>query len=518
MISLIRLSAAVVIPAALLLSSAESRAQLLDPGQEIHGLTGGAIVRFNDRAPRRTTEIVQRLFGSQALVAIDFSPRDGQLYALDNAGGLYLMRLDAAQQIPVGRIEGALIGSFFGMDFDPVDGRLRIVSDTGTHLLHDLGTNRTQVLPLLSNAGSPGTVLNGAAGLAHANNDTAAATASPLYLIDHERDRLARVDGATGVVTTVAPLAPARRFARPVTTFAQVGFDIVSRVDAAGSTTANLAYLSLQPDDFTSTHVVYRLDLATGKVTSLGSIDTAPAGDLIDIAIRPDTRPPAAAATTTASAVAVSGPVLGLSPRSVDFAEQPVGAPSAARIVTVRNDGDADLEIRAAAGQPGPFASSYQCPDFLPPGETCTITVRFAPTVEGAASSRITVLTNAPSTPDVIALSGVGVTPLLQPSATTLDFGSRLVGLTSLPETLELRNVGNGTVRLDGIAISGDFQYRSGCPAALSPGEACSLTIRFRPTAVGPRSGELAITTNLAGSPLRIGLVGSGRRLIDRRN
>ena len=54
MISLIRLSAAVVIPAALLLSPAESRAQLLDPGQEIHGLTGGAIVRFNDRAPRRT--------------------------------------------------------------------------------------------------------------------------------------------------------------------------------------------------------------------------------------------------------------------------------------------------------------------------------------------------------------------------------------------------------------------------------------------------------------------------------
>ena len=71
----------------------------------------------------------------QTLVAIDFSPRDGQLYALDNAGGLYVMALDAGQQIPVGRIEGALIGSFFGMDFDPADGRLRIVSDTGHALV-----------------------------------------------------------------------------------------------------------------------------------------------------------------------------------------------------------------------------------------------------------------------------------------------------------------------------------------------------------------------------------------------
>lgn len=515
MTPMFRLSAALAVPAALLLSPVDSHAQLLNPGQEIHGLTGGAIVRFSDRSPRRTTAIVQRLFGSQAIVAIDFSPRDGQLYALDNAGGLYRMALDVGQQIEVGRIEGALIGSFYDIDFDPADGRLRIATDAGTHLLHDLGTNRTQVLPLLNNAGTPGTLI-GTAGIAHGNNDTSAATASPLYLIDHERDRLARVDGATSTVATIAPLAPARRFARPVTTFGHVGFDILSRVDGSGRATADLAFVSLQPDDFTSPAVVYRMDLATGRLTSLGSINTVPAGDLIDIAVRPDSQPPVPA--TAGAAAIVTGPLLGLSTASIDFAEQPVGTRSAARVVTVRNDGDADLEIRAAAGQPGPFASSYQCPDFLPPGETCTITVHFAPTVEGPASSRITVLTNAPSTPDVIGLSGRGVTPILQPSSTAIDFGSRLVGLPTLPAVLELRNAGTGTLRLESVAISGDFQVRSLCGTELAAGATCSLRISFRPTATGPRGGELTLVTDLVDSPTRVSLSGSGRRLLDGRN
>lgn len=501
---------------ALSLHAIDARAQLVNSGQEIHGLTGGAIVRFTDRAPRRSTEIVQRLFGSQALVAIDFNPRDGQLYALDNAGGIHLMRLDAGQQIEVGRIEGALIGSFYDIDFDPADGRLRIATDAGTHLLHDLGTNRTQVLPLLNNAGTPGALI-GTAGLAHANNDASAATASPLYLIDHERDRLASVDAVTSAVTTIAPLAPARRFARPVTTFGHVGFDILSRVDDGGRAVSNLAFVSLQPDDFTSPVVVYRMDLATGRLTSLGSINTVPAGDLIDIAVRPDTRPLAAAVPLTVAAAAVTGPLLRLSPPAVDFAEQAVGTQSAARVITLHNDGDTDLEIRAAAGQPGPFSSSYQCPDFLPPAETCTITVRYAPTVEGAASSRITVLTNSPSTPDVIPLSGRGVTPQLTLSRSAIDFGSRAVGLPTLAEAVELRNDGNGTLRLDRIAINGDFQYRSQCPAALTPGQACTLRISFRATATGVRNGELTITSNLAASPHRVSLSGTGRRLLDGR-
>lgn len=273
--------------AVLSLSGTLAHAQLLAPAQPIYGLTSGAIVRFDDRAPRRTTEVVQRLFGSQALVAIDFSPRDGQLYALDNAGGLYRMTLEGGQQIPVGRIEGALIGSFFGMDFEPDGGSLRIVSDTGSHLSHDLTSQRTRVLPLLTDGGAGGAILRGAAGIAYSNIDRDPATAATLYLIDHERDRLARVDAATGTVTAIAGIAPARRFARPVSFAALVGFDIATPLDEAGRALDNIAYLSLQPDDFTSPHVVYRLDLGTGRVTSLGSIDARPSGDLIDIAIRP---------------------------------------------------------------------------------------------------------------------------------------------------------------------------------------------------------------------------------------
>lgn len=283
-----RLTAApTLLAAALALTALPGQAQLRNPGQTVYGLTFGAIVRFSDRAPRRTTEVVQRLFGGQALVAIDFSPRDGELYALDNAGGLYLMRLDAAQQIPVGRIEGALIGSFFDIDFDPDGGSLRIVSDTGSHLSHDLTTQRTRVLPLLSDAADGGAPLRGGVGLAWSNNDRDPGTAGTLYLIDHERDRLARVDPVSGAVTPIAALAPASRFARPVRFAGHVGFDIASTLDDTGRALDNVAYVSLQPDDFSSPHVVYRLDLGTGRLSTVGSIDARPSGELIDIAIRP---------------------------------------------------------------------------------------------------------------------------------------------------------------------------------------------------------------------------------------
>jgi hypothetical protein len=60
----------------------------------------------------------------------------------------------------------------------------------------------------------------------------------------------------------------------------------------------------------------------------------------------------------------------------------------------------------------------------------------------------------------------------------------------------------------------GDFNQSSNCvpPAGgtLQPGQACTVTVSFTPSATGVRSATLVITHNAAGSPTSIALNGTG--------
>ena len=73
-----------------------------------------------------------------ALVGIDFRVQDGQLYGVGNGGGVYTLDTTNAQASLVNRLTVALDGTFFGVDFNPAADRLRIVSDTGQNLSHDV--------------------------------------------------------------------------------------------------------------------------------------------------------------------------------------------------------------------------------------------------------------------------------------------------------------------------------------------------------------------------------------------
>lgn len=103
-------------------------------------------------------------------------------------------------------------------------------------------------------------------------------------------------------------------------------------------------------------------------------------------------------------------------------------------------------------------------------------------------------------------------TPLtLTFSATSLNFGVLQIGLTSASQTVTVTNASSHTAKFGGIAASGDYLETNTCPSTLNAGQNCTITVSFKPTAAGNRSGTVTLKDNAPGSPTQtIALIGIG--------
>ena len=90
------------------------------------------------------------------------------------------------------------------------------------------------------------------------------------------------------------------------------------------------------------------------------------------------------------------------------------------------------------------------------------------------------------------------------------------VPLAGADTPVTVSNVGAAGLQITAIAVEGanaaDFTVlKTKCSgAALKPNASCAITIRFKPGATGPRTGQLVIADNAVDGPLRIDLAGSG--------
>lgn len=93
----------------------------------------------------------------------------------------------------------------------------------------------------------------------------------------------------------------------------------------------------------------------------------------------------------------------------------------------------------------------------------------------------------------------------------SLSFGKEKVGQTSNPKTMTLSNPGATPLRITSIAASGDFAVATNtCPAKLTTGKNCSISVTFTPTQTGKRTGKLTIKDAARSSPQKISLSGTG--------
>ncbi len=103
-----------------------------------------------------------------------------------------------------------------------------------------------------------------------------------------------------------------------------------------------------------------------------------------------------------------------LNPTSLDFGDQLIGTTSASQVVTLTVTGTEqvdDISINVS----GDFTRSSRCNSVEDAGESCTIEVSFAPTSLGALTGILTVTSDASSSPDIVTLSGNGISETVPP-------------------------------------------------------------------------------------------------------
>src|SRR2546426_5375472 len=113
-----------------------------------------------------------------------------------------------------------------------------------------------------------------------------------------------------------------------------------------------------------------------------------------------------------------------------------------------------------------------------------------------------------------------GATPVALPtprpsaisfSPPTLTF-SQNVGTTSDSQTITIANFGGSPLNGLNLAASGGFAETNNCPAALSAGSNCTVSVAFTPQVVGPVTGALTVTdaSGNLGSTQAVPLDGTG--------
>ena len=128
--------------------------------------------------------------------------------------------------------------------------------------------------------------------------------------------------------------------------------------------------------------------------------------------------------------------------------------------------------------------------------------------VETGASQLYVVANGIPSNPVSVNVgSSSGTTATLNP--TGLTFAGTNVGSASAAQNVALKNNGPGALTVSTISVSGDYAQTNNC-ATLASGASCTISVTFKPTATGTRSGTLTVTDNATNSPQTASLSGTG--------
>jgi hypothetical protein len=219
-------------------------------------------------------------------------------------------------------------------------------------------------------------------------------------------------------------------------------------------------------------------------------------------------------AVTSSGAVSVMlQTTLGLSSGALGYAAQDSGTSSPPQEVTLTNMGATILNLTSitlTGPDPGDYSLNSGCGITLGPGGSCTLTITFTPTTNGTRTAFVSVADSAYTTPQNIALTGIGLSPTVWLNPSSLSFGTQVVGTKSSPLTISLSNIGNGPLNFSSIIASADFQQQNTCGSSLPAGSTCTVTIYFRPLQAAAETGTITLTDNAPGSPQTVSLSGTG--------
>jgi photosystem II stability/assembly factor-like uncharacterized protein len=184
------------------------------------------------------------------------------------------------------------------------------------------------------------------------------------------------------------------------------------------------------------------------------------------------------------------------------------------RGLVINNSGPCPLELT------GITSSSA---DFIPPrvsffplvvaaGDSVELPIRFQPHNLGATTATLKILSNDPSSPKIVRVSGHAPAPRLALSiANGGDFGDVCVGSFS-DQALTINNSGGCALTVTGIASSSPEFIAPGVdayPLVVAAGGSVDVQVRFQPTSFGSKSARLTVSSDDPGGPRNLDVSGN---------
>ena len=419
----------------------------------------------------RTTATVTGLQSGENLLGIVYRPADGQLYGVGSTGRIYtingvtgaatLKSTLAADSADATAPYTALAGTAFGVDFNPVADRLRIVSNTGQSLRINVDTGATTTDGNI-NGGAANTAITAAA----YTNSFAGTASTTLFVIDATNGTL-YTQNPPNNGTLASPVALG------ITATAVAGFDIDART--------NTGYAVMTVGGVRNLYTL-NLAAATAPATLVAAVNVSE--ELRGIALKAPAAPIAygltddsrivtfktATPNTLDANVAVSG--LAAGERLLGFDIRPkdgllYGISSAGRIVTI----DPASGVVAVKATLSADSSDTSAPYTAIAG--ASFAVDFNPVADRlrvigntGQSLRINVDTGATTTDSAVNRAG-GVVPAVTAAAYTnsyagtaatalydIDIATASLALQNPPNDGTLVNVGSL-----GVAVAGDVGF-----------------------------------------------------------
>jgi beta-propeller repeat-containing protein len=151
-----------------------------------------------------------------------------------------------------------------------------------------------------------------------------------------------------------------------------------------------------------------------------------------------------------------SVPAVTLTAPSVQSPIASVGSASPSDTIVLRNMGSAPLTISRITTT-GDFSETDNCGQGVGAANTCSVAVTFTPTQPGLRVGSMVIEDNAPGSPHVVNLAGLGTSGVAEITASALSFSPLTVGTSSTPQSITITNTGNAPLTIKSVQATGDF-------------------------------------------------------------
>jgi len=176
---------------------------------------------------------------------------------------------------------------------------------------------------------------------------------------------------------------------------------------------------------------------------------------------------------------------------------------SSEETVTIQNVGGAILGVNAISitgADASAFSETNNCTT-IDAGESCTATVTYTASEEGAQNASLVINSTDADEPSVsVALSGTGAIedkPEINVDVTPLNFGTIEEG-TSATQTILIENVGTAALTISGVVVNNtqgsEFSATENC-SSIAAGSSCSETVTFD-AVEGVSAGSVVISSD----------------------